>query len=816
MCFGGDKFGVVVMPGVERLGIPDMHPSDGPRGPVGPPATSFPSGIGLAASWDDGLFERVGEVTALEARYYERTLLFGPALNINRDPLGGRFFEYLSEDPVLSGRLAGAQAKGIQAHNVAACLKHYAVNGRDLNRNEYSSNVDERTLRELYLRNFQIAYKISGAWSFMTAANRLNHDYCSDSKFLLNDVLKGEWGFKGLVLTDFCNTRSTEKAAFAGLDMGMPWGNYQTMPYGKPLVDAVKNGRVPESVLDEMVRRILWVRQNVGLLDGGKETDGGVANTPQHQQVARDAALSSIVLLKNENNILPLEEKEIKNIVVMGYNADRRLCVHALGGSSGVQGAYEVTPLAAFRKRAEKGGYNLDYVPLTGDTEYRTLTAANVKSLDGKPGFTMRIYNSQTGEHLKDTIADKIDFRWSMESPMPEKAAPGYIRIDCEGTLTAPETGFYTMRASSDCPVEFWIDDRGAMAIRNVESGTPQSNTALVYMEKGKEYYVRLWYTQNPQGIKNATEMNHWNKNNPSVILEWSLPSAVESLAGQVEKYRDRIKNADYVVFVGGTDHNFDCEGRDRRTMDFPSGQQKLIKLVAAINPRLITALYHGAPFTVDWMSDSKAVVDAFFPGMEGGNAVADVIFGDYNPSGRLSFSWPEKLADTSIYAVATQDFDNVNYEDGLFVGYKWFDKQNTKPAFPFGFGLSYTQFEYSDLKVKDLKNGTLVASVKVKNTGKVKGKETVQLYIGQKNCKYQRPEKELKDFAKVELKPGESTTVKFTLSGDHFAYWNPDNRAWTVDTDTFTILICKDAQTVAASKDVAIDGDSMETTINL
>lgn len=806
MCFGGDQFGVVVMPGVPRLGIPDMHPSDGPRGPVGPPATAFPSGIGLATSWNDDLFERVGEVSAKEARFYGRTLLFGPALNINRDPLGGRFFEYLSDDPVLAGRLAGAQAKGIQRHGVAACLKHFAVNGRDLNRNEYSSNVDERTLRELYLRNFQIAYEISGAWSFMTAANRLNHDYCSDSKFLLNDVLKGEWGFKGLVLTDFCNTRSTEKAAFAGLDMGMPWGDYNTTPFGKPLVEAVEKGRIPVSVLDEMVRRILWVRQQAGLLDGVKENDGGVANTPEHQSVAKEAALESIVLLKNENKFLPLNKASVDNIVVVGPNANRRFCIHGLGGSSGVQAVYEVSPLAALQNRGKKDGFSVDYVPLTGDAEFNVLTAQNVVAANGKPGFTVEYYNSATGKHAKTTEEQSINFNWMTSSPVPERIPVGNVRIVCDGDIIAPETGFYTFRVSSDCPVEFWLDDMGAQAIRNVESGTPQINTALLYMEKGKRHHLRLWYTQNPQGVKNSQEMNHWNKDAASIKVEWAKPTSPEIIAGQLRPYADKLRNADCVVFVGGTDHNFDCEGRDRATMDFPGGQAELMRQIAEMNSKLITVLYHGSPFTTEWMKSPKAIVDAFFPGMEGGNAVADVIFGDYNPSGRLSFSWPAKLKESSQYAEATQDFNNVNYEDKLFVGYRWNDKTGIRPAFPFGFGLSYTSFEYSGLKAERQKDGTVKVTLKVKNTGKVAGKETVQLYVGQHNCHYERPKKELKDFKKVEIAAGKTAKVEFSLDHKAFEYWNPDLRQWIVDKDVFTIYLCKDASTICLQKDIRLE----------
>lgn len=809
MCFGGDKFGEVVIQGVPRLDVPPMYPCDGPRGVVrGPqgPATSFPSGIGLASSWNETLAEKVGEVVGKEARYYGVSLIFGPAINLNRDVLGGRFFEYLSEDPVLSGRMGGAEAKGIQNMKVAACLKHFAVNGRDVNRGEYSSNVDERTMRELYLRNYEIALKKSDAWTFMTAANKYNHDYCSDSKFLLNDVLKGEWGFKGLVLTDFCNTRSTVKAAFAGLDIGMPWGDYATTAYGKPLADAVESGKVPMSVLDDMARRILWVKEQVGLLDGVKATDGGEVNTPAHQALALKAAQESLVLLKNNDNILPIDASKTKNIVVMGPNADKRFCIHILGGSSGVQAAYEVTALAGIKKIAEKSGIKVNYLPLSGTNDFKPISGTMVKNLKGGQGFSIKYFDGKTNKLIADTVADKIDFNWLTTSPYPGKVEPGYVRIECEGDVTMNETGFYTFRVSNDCPTEFWAADMGAMAIRNLESGTPQMATTMLYMEAGKPYRLRMWYGQNPQGVKSSLEMNHWHKEAPSILLEYAKPATPQDIARQLAQYSDTLKDADYVVFVGGTDHTFDGEGKDRATMDFPEGQAELIKQLCAMQPHTIVTLYNGSPLTMDWMRDVNAVLEAFFPGMEGGTAIAQALFGEMNPAGKLSFTWPKRLKDTSAYAAATQDFNNVNYEDGLLMGYRWNDAKKIEPAFPFGYGLSYTEYKYSDLKTKKNANGTFTLTFKIKNTGNRAGDEIAQLYVGQQHCKYARPLKELKDFCRVSLKPGESKTVTFTLGDENFNYWNPDLRAWHVDSDSFEVSIGKSSRDIVLSTVLSVN----------
>lgn len=811
MCFGGEKFGEVLCPGVERLGIPPMYPSDGPRGYVGGtsrPATSFPSGLGMAASWNEELMKKAGEVMGKEFLYYGQTLMFGPAINLNRDVLGGRFFEYLSEDPVLSGRMGGAQILGTQSVGVAACMKHFALNGRELNRNEYSSNIDERTLRELYLRNFQIAYNIGNPWAVMTAANKVNHDYASDSKLLLNDILKGEWGFKGMVITDFCNTRSTEKAAFGGLDIGMPWGNYATMPYGKSLTDAVESGRVPLSVLNDMVRRVLWVRYQVGLLDGALDAKHGEESVDSHHAVALQAAQESIVLLKNDKDLLPIDESKVKNLVVMGSNADNRLCVHILGGSSGVHAKHEITPLKAFKARAEEKGYAVEYLPLSGTNEFLTLTSDNVLSEDNKPGFNIRYYNTKNGELLADTIVEHIDFNWVNSSPYPGRVESGYIRIVCDGYVSVPETGFYSLRLTSDCPTEFWANDMGAMAIRHLDSGQPQVSTTLCYIEKNKPYHLRLWYSQNPEGVRNSREINHWSSNVPSIKIEWAKPATVEGIASQIKQYKEKITQADYVIFIGGTDHTFDGEGKDRQTMDFPKGQAELLKQVLALQPNTVVVLYNGSPFTVDWMQHTPTVLDGFFPGMEGGTAIADVIFGDYNPSGRLPFTWPKKLADTPVYGgTATQDFENVNYEEKAFFGYRWNDLKRLEPAFPFGFGLSYTDYSFSKLKIKENKDKTYTVTLNVKNTGNREGTEVVQLYVGQKNCKYVRPLKELKDFKRVSLKAGESKKVSFILDKESFMYWNPDLRAWHVDDDIFTVFIAKNADEVILSADISVIG---------
>lgn len=786
LCFGGERFGEVVLPGVPRLNIDPIYAADGPRGVRAGDVTVFPSGIGLAATWNPQLVEQTGQVIGTESRARGIGMVFGPAFNINRDPLGGRFFEYLTEDPYLNGKIAAAQVKGMQKEGVSACIKHFAVNSRDLNRNWYMSRVDERTLREIYLRGYEIAVKEADPWGCMTAANGLNGELCSDNEWLLNEVLKKEWGFKGLVLTDFCHSRSTEKAALAGLDIDMPWGDFETILFGKPLMEAVEQGKVPESVLNEMVRRILWVKYKTGVLDHKDLKAGFAVNTKENQEVARQAAEESMVLLKNENDFLPLDLDMTKRVVLIGPNCAQRFCILGLGGSSGAQAAYEITPLKGLENKL-KGKAELCYLPLTGDSPFTPIPTECWTGQKEGNGVRATYYKRGEGQVQAVKIEPTVDFSWFNQSPVPDKIQPGDVHVVVEGKIKAPVTGTYTLKLITDNNAEFWVSDMGAQAIRNTESGVPQQNTAMCFFEAGKTYDIRIDYSQSPEGMKNATEMNYWAKENPSLRLEWALPSDEKIIAEAIAPYRDTLASADVIVFVGGTDHNLDCEGRDRTSMNFPQGQTELIRQVAAINPNMVVALMHGAPIDLPWIDCVPAVLDMFFPGMEGGTAMADLLFGDATPSGRLTFSWPMQLEDSPAYKLATQDIDNVYYTDSLMVGYRYFDTENIAPRYEFGYGLSYTTFDYGKMKLSR-QGDSCIVTMKIKNSGPKEGAETVQIYVGQKNCKYTRPVHELKAFEKVFLKAGESRTISFVLDKDAFSYWNPDKKTWVRDSDEFMI----------------------------
>ena len=789
MCFGGETFGKVMFPGVPRLGIPDMRASDGPRAAQGgKPGTVFPAGLGMGATWNPALIEEGAMVLGRECRAKGIAMLLGPAFNIVRDPLGGRFFEYFTEDPQLNGKIAAAFVRGLQNQGTAACIKHLAANGRELNRNNYMSVINERALREIYLPGFEIAVKEGHPWGAMTAANGLNGDLCSDSQWLLNEVLKGEWGFDGFVMTDFCHSRSTEKAALAGLDMDMPWGNFAQAKFGRPLLNAVKEGRVPQAMLDDKVRRILRVMGRVGLLDGAPLRTETAINTPEHQAVALRMAAESLVLLKNTGGLLPLDADRIRRLLVIGPNADRRFCIGGLGGSSGAQAHHEVTPLAGLRKKLGPKA-EVEYLPMSGDAEFHTIGAQYWKpGKPGRRGVVARYLKAGSKEVVSERQEEVIDCKWAAGSPDPAVIKPGSVTLECEGTVIAPVTGYFTLRLISDSPAQLKWQDRGAPTITNNEQGTPQANTVMTYLEAGKEYYVKVVYNQTPAALKNATEMNYWARDNSQVRLEWALPSDPETVARAVKPVAEKIRAADAVVFVGGLDHNLDCEGRDRSSMDYPPGQQALIREVAALNPKTVVVLLHGSPVRVDgWLDAVPAVLDAFYPGMEGGTAIAETLFGDNNPSGKLSFTWPKRLEDSPAYALGSQDRNTVNCTEGIFVGYRYFDTRKVEPQFPFGYGLSYTTFKYADLKTEK-RGETVVVSLTLTNSGAVAGAEVVQFYVGQPTATVERPLRELKGFSKVFLKPGESRRVEIVLDRRAFAFWDTNSHGWKVEPGKFVI----------------------------
>jgi beta-glucosidase len=797
MLFGGEQPGVSQLPGVPRLGIPAMLPSDGPRGMSAAEGTAFPSGIGLASSWDPSLFQATGQVIGQESRAAGRTMVFAPALNIERDPLNGRFFEYLSEDPYLSGQLAAHMVRGIQGERVAACIKHFAANNREWNRDWYMSNVDERTLEEIYLPGFEAAVKQGGAWAVMTAANGVNGKLACQNRWLLTTTLKERWGFDGLVLTDYNRARGTEEAALAGLDVSMPWGDWKTESFGKPLLDDVIAGKIPLSLIDDKVRRILRVMQRVGLLDGVDPHTGGSVDTAEHQAVARRAAEESLVLLKNVAHTLPLSAKSIRHIVVIGPNASRRLCDGGLGGSSGVRPPYEITALEGLKKRL--GSDRVEYLSIDEGGEFEAIDQRFLKTKSGNRGIDAKYFNDGAETPVLERTEHSIDFNWEMRSPDPVLVHTDDFGAQYEAVLTPPLSGYYTIRLSGQNSSTLYLN--GQPFLTNQAASGFHSTSLGVHLDAGVAYPMRVTY--------------HAEVGDAALHLEWSLPLTSRQLNEEVRGLSAKLQSADAIIFVGGWNHGLDTEGLDRQDMDFPKGQEELIRSVAHFNPRTIVVLLHGSPFTVSgWIGSVPAVLDAWYPGMEGGAAIAEALLGDINPAGKLTFSWPKQLKDSPTYSIGTADKDNLNYKEGIFVGYRYFDTRDIAPEFPFGFGLSYSDFDYSGLAVVQSARSIHV-SLNVKNASSRVGAQVVQLYIAPQESAVPRPAHELRGFQRLVLNPGETRQVSFDLDATSFRHWDTATHAWKNDSGDYFVQVGDSSRNLPQQAHVKVSIHMVKDEIN-
>ena len=507
LCSGAfPEFG---LSGLKRLNIPTVHCTDGPRGPnQNGPSTAFPCGLAFGASWDPELVEQAGKVMGNETRAKKLSVLFGPGVNILRDPLGGRFFEYYTEDPFLNSAITVADIKGIQSEGVAACLKHYACNNRENNRNFYMSMVDDRTLNEIYLPAFKAGVQKGKVWTIMTSANGVNGEFVSDSKKMLTDILKDKWGYDGLVMTDFLQTRSTEKAALAGLDVSMPGGGF--CGFGDALLKAVKEGRVPESVIDDKVRRILRLYDRLGILEGKDMTIGAAQNTPQHQAVAQKVAEEGMVLLKNEHKLLPLDTNQIKNVVVIGANADKKFCLGGKGGgSSTIVPPYEITPLEGLKNIL--GNNRVTYIPSDELGGFQAIPPSDIISPDGTEGFKSSYFGADQ-EHPAVTRKDSaLSFMWEMKSPDPRIKPQDFTHAHFEGKLIAPMDGRYTLKLTADGVAKMYHGFVNGTQIAFADRSQLLSPAfASVELKKGQSYELSIDYIKQP--------------GDAGIRLEWELP----------------------------------------------------------------------------------------------------------------------------------------------------------------------------------------------------------------------------------------------------------------------------------------------------
>lgn len=638
---------------IDRLGIPSIMMTDGPHGlrkqagdsdhlglNKSVPATCFPTAAGLACSWDRNLLQKIGIALGEECQAENIGIILGPGTNIKRSPLCGRNFEYFSEDPYLSSEMAAGHINGVQSQGVGASLKHFAANNQEHRRMTIDTIADERTLREIYLASFENAVKQSKPWTVMCSYNKLNGEYCSENKYLLNDILREQWGFEGLVVSDWGAVNQRADGMAAGLDLEMPY-SYGTGD--KKIVDAVKTGKLPESVLNAAVERIL----NIVFKVVDKEKQNATYDRNAHHKLAREAARECMVLLKNEDAVLPLKKS----------------------GSIALIGAFAKNP------RYQGGG------------------------------------SSHINPSKLDNILEEI------------------TRIAGDKTRLTYADGY--------------------------QAETDDINEELINQAK------------------------------------------------------QTAANADVAIVFAGLPDRYESEGYDRQHMGLPKNHTVLIESVAEVQSKVVVVLSNGSPVEMPWIGKVKGLLECYLGGQALGGAIADVLFGAANPCGKLAETFPIVLNDNPSYLNFPGEGDKVEYREGIFVGYRYYDKKNIKTLFPFGYGLSYTTFEYTDILVdkKEISDKeTLKVFVKVKNTGNVIGKEIVQLYVRDKESSVSRPEKELKGFEKLELKPGEEKAISFSLDKRSFAYYSTELCDWHVETGEFEIIIGGSSRDIQLKETVKVN----------
>lgn len=772
----------------ERLKIPPLALVDGPAGIRQGISTAFPAPVTIAASWDESLAEESGAAMGREARAKGQNVLLAPMVNIVRVPEAGRNFETFGEDPFLAARMGVNQIIGIQKQGVIANVKSFAANNQERERQTGSSEVDERTLREIYFPAFEAAVKEAKVWSVMAAYNKINGTPCTEHKWLLTDVLKNEWGFAGFVVSDWNATHSTVGAARAGLDLEMPGETF----FGAPLVAAVKKGEVSEAEIDDKVSRVLRGMLACGILDRPFQEEP--LDYGAQAAIARRITEAGAVLLKNDGKLLPLKAETLKSIAVIGQTAN--LTLTGGGGSSLVEPLYAVSPLAAITKRVGaktivRYGEAANYSSSTR-TESIKLSPPKSETADAKFGGLRGEYfpNANWEGAPKLVRIDRaVNFAWIDGLP-----APGFegneFSARWTGQLTANETGEYELGLSSNFTGRFFLD--GKLTIENLSNRNVAISSVRVNLTAGEPHDIKIecwWRAQSGR---------------PATAQLWALRRD----AAKNRAIQDAVKIARQsdvaVVFA----RDYESEAVDRNTFDLIGLQDLLIREVARANPRTVVVLQTGAAVAVsDWEKQVPSILQAWYAGQETGNAIASLLFGDVNPSGKLPITIARR--DEDLATRTKEQYPGVNgkvsYSEGIFVGYRHFDQNKIEPFYAFGHGLSYTDFAYRNMKIKtgDVRRGEKVrVSLSVKNTGSVAGAEIVQLYVSDTASSAARPPKELKGFRKIALKPGEEKEVAFELDDRAFAFWNDKTKAWTIEPGAFKVHLA------ASSRDVRLTGD--------
>ena len=758
---GGDR-DFYIRP-IPRLGLPEVKMSDGPLGVRNyGAAPAYPGTIGLAASWDTALAGTFGASVGSDARARGVHIMLGPALNINRLPMNGRNFEYLTEDPFLAGRFAVAIVKGIQSQGVVATIKHYAANSQETERNTINEIISERAMREIYLPAFQAAVQEGHAWAVMNAYNRLNGYYCTANDWLNNTVLKGDFGFPGVLMSDWGAVHETLGVVNSGMDLEMPSPQFLNAAAIKPLLDS---GAVKIATIDDKVRRILRLEIANGFLDRPQLISSIPKDDPRSAAVALQIAREAQVLLKNDGALLPLDRGHVKSIAVVGPNADTFV---AGGGSAHVHPAHYVSLIDGLRQVA---GFDvrIDQIPGPGKALLSSLLATTRYASPLKVQYFTGDWRDRTLIAAGEDSA--VDHDWAGASPAP--GVPGKaFAATWSGEIQAPAKGDYIFLLGCNGGARVTLDGQEILG----EWGNPEHLilSKVMALEAGRPYQLSVTYI-------------HREREGDGSSVQFAWGSAPPLLTPAEE---DIIRRADAVIVSAGFNMQLESEGSDR-TYSLPGQQPELIRTVADLNPRTIVVINSGGSVaTADWIGKVPALLQAWYPGQEGGKAVAEVLFGNVNPGGKLPISYEKRWEDSAAYGNYPGVGGKVTYAEGILVGYRWFDNKGIEPLFPFGFGLSYTSYSYSGLKIGPSEDGRWDVTFSVTNSGSRAGAEVAQVYVSPPPSEELRPARELKGFARLDLQPGETKTATVTLERSAFAYFSEAKKAWTVDPGVYSVSV--------------------------
>ena len=776
------------LPPVERLGIPALKVSDGPSGVrgdslIGRRSLSLPCGTAVGSTWNPELVRQLGDVLAAEARSKNVHVLLGPTVCIVRTPLAGRTFESFSEDPLLTARIAGAYVDGVQSGGVACCIKHFACNDQEHERMTISAEVDERTLREIHLVAFQHAVQEAGVWSVMTAYNKVNGVYCGEQPDLIGGVLRQEWGFDGLVMSDWFGTHSTAPAALAGLDLEMPGPSAWL---GPSLAAAVRNGEIDESVVDGQVHNVLRLMGRIGILGGGPSVpDEMEDDDPGRRAVARRVATEGSVLLVNDG-LLPLHAASVGRIAVIGPNAGQL----AMGG-----GSSEVTPHR--RRRVDEALAErlpgASVVSEVGCRIDRGLPAIDLRLLADE---TLQIAYFDNPDLAGDPVATESAHtaRVLWIGPPQTVLTIGACSVRLFATFVPDVSGAWRLGLES-----------AGRAVLRLDGGVVVDNTDPV---RGSSFYgagsepVEVTFDL-AAGHSYDLTVEIWPRSSSSPIMGARIGASPPDTGDEFERAVAAAAEADVAVVVVGSNGQWESEGHDRPDLALPGRQRELVEAVLEVNRRTVVVVNAGSPVEMPWAGQAGAVLMTWYPGEEGADALADMLLGLAEPSGRLPVTFPARVEDGPAgLGVEGERYPGVEgkvvYGEGVLVGYRFYETTHLAPLFPFGFGLSYGDCTFQDV----VADGDGV-ELTVVNNGTRRGTEVVQVYVRAPESLVRRPDRELVGFVKVALDPGGRERVRVPLGAAAFRYWDVDTHAWRADPGRYEVLVGTSSRDITTSTEI-------------